>query len=127
MLASLWGEMVQLGVSYGLRHFTESVVALAPGLALLLQRAGGRRFRLVSGFGCVLVLWNLVLICQYRYGWIPAAAGADLWTVLGNVPRLIYRKRLLFLGQVVAGPALLSLVFGSVCVLIYQSPLKRSP
>jgi hypothetical protein len=107
VLASLWGEAVQLGVSYGLRHFTETVVALGPGLALLLARGGRRQFRLVLGLSCLLVLWNLLVICQYRYGWIPAAAGASPSELLGNVPRLLARKRFLLVGQVLAGPALL--------------------
>ena len=58
----------------------------------------------------MLVLWNLVVICQYRYGWIPAAAGAPLEELLGNVPRLIARKRFLLVGQVLLGPALLWLL-----------------
>jgi hypothetical protein len=107
VLASLWGAAVQLGVAYGMRHLTESVVVLGPGLALLLARGGPRRFRLVLGLICLLVLWNLLLICQYRYGWIPAAGGASLGELLENVPRLIARKRWLLVGQVFAGPLLL--------------------
>jgi hypothetical protein len=107
VLASLWGEAVQLGVSYGLRHLTETVVVLGPGLALLLERAHGGWFRWLCGLGCLLVLWNLLLVCQYRYGWIPAAAEVDLGTLLRNIPRLLLRKRLLLVGQVLAGPLLL--------------------
>ena len=110
VLASLWGQAVQLGVSYGLRHFTETVVVLGPGLALLLGRGGPRQFRLVLGLACLLVLWNLLVICQYRYGWIPAAAGASPGELLGNVSRLIARKRFLLVGQVFAGPVLLGLL-----------------
>jgi hypothetical protein len=110
VMASLWGEAVQLGVSYGLRHFTETVVALGPGLALLLGRATRRRFLLLCGLGCLLVLWNLLLIAQYRYGWIPAAAGAAPQELLGNVPGLVARKRLLLVGQVLLGPLLLWLL-----------------
>ncbi len=110
VLASLWGAAVQLGVSYGLRHFTETAVVLGPGLALVLARGGPRQFRLVLGLACVLVLWNLLVICQYRYGWIPAAAGASPAELLGNVPRLIAAKRFLLVGQVFAGPVLLWLL-----------------
>jgi hypothetical protein len=110
VLASLWGEEVQLGVSYGLRHFTESVVVLGPGLALLLARSGAQQFRLALGLCCLLVLWNLLVICQYRYGWIPAAVGASPGELLGNVPRLLERKRSVLVGQVFAGPALLWLL-----------------
>jgi hypothetical protein len=108
VLASLWGEAVQLGVSYGLRHFTESVVVLGPGLALLLETATRKWRPVLYGLGCLLVLWNLLLICQYRYGCIPAAGGAEFGTLLKNVPRLVLRKRALLVGQVLVGPALLA-------------------
>jgi hypothetical protein len=88
------------------------VVALGPGLAVLLERASGRRFRVVCGLACLLVLWNLQLICQYRYGWIPAAAGADPEILLANAVRLIGRKKWLLVGQVAAGPVLLWLLLG---------------
>jgi hypothetical protein len=110
VLASLWGDMVQLGVSYGFRHLTEALVALGPGLALLLDRAPPRRFRVLCGVGCLLVLWNLLLVAQYRYGLVPAAAGADPETLLANAARLMRRKRALLAGQVLVGPVLLALL-----------------
>jgi len=76
LVASLWGEQVYLGAAFGLRHFTESVVALAPGLAMLLERATARRYGLLCSLCCLLVLWNLLLVCQYRYRLVPAAGGA---------------------------------------------------
>jgi hypothetical protein len=112
VMASMWGEAVQLGVSFGLRHFTESVAALGPGLAVLLERTSGRRFRIVCGLGCLLTLWNLQLVCQYRYGWIPAAAGAEPGTLLANALRLIVRKKSLLDSQILAGPLLLWLLLG---------------
>jgi hypothetical protein len=133
VLASLWGEGVQLGVSYGLRHFTETVVVLGPGLALLLARGGPRQFRLVLGLSCLLMLWNLLVICQYRYGWIPAAGGASPGELLGNVPRLIARKRFLLVGQALAGPALLWLLgrrlmpHGTDRATTARQPLSRKP
>jgi hypothetical protein len=110
VLASIWGEAVQLGVSYGLRHLTDSLPVLAPALALLLGRPGSRRFRLVGIAGCLLVLWNLLLIAEYRYGLIPAASGADPASLLQGALRLLYRKRLLLLGQVLLGPILLAVL-----------------
>jgi len=62
-------------------------------------------------FACALVLWNLLLICQYRYGLIPAADGADPVTLVQNVAHLLVRKRWLLVGQVLAAPLLLSLVY----------------
>jgi hypothetical protein len=110
VLASIWGEAVQLGVSYGLRHLTDSLPVLAPGLALLLGRPGSRRFRVVGGAACLLVLWNLMLIGEYRYGLVPAAAGSDPATLLEGAMRLFRRKRLLLLGQVFLGPVLLAVL-----------------
>jgi hypothetical protein len=112
VVASLWGAEVQLGVSFGLRHLTESAVALGPGLALLLGRAGRAQFRLLCGLGCLLVLWNLLLICQYRYGLVPADAGASAGHLLANAARLVVRKKLLVAGQALLGPALLWLLAG---------------
>jgi hypothetical protein len=110
VLASLWGEAVQLGVSFGLRHLTESVVVLGPGLALLLERARPRGFRILCTLGCVLVVWNLQLVGQFRYGLVPAAAGAEPGTLLANAVHLVTRKKLLLVGQVAAAPLLLWLL-----------------
>jgi hypothetical protein len=110
VLASLRGERCYLGVAYGCRHLAESVVALAPGFAYLLSGLPRRRFLLVCGLGCVLVLWNLLLIAQYRYGYVPADAGADPWTLLAGAVRLVRRKRLLLLGQAVVAPGLLGVL-----------------
>jgi hypothetical protein len=107
-VASVWGEEAYLGVAYGFRPLTESVVVLAPGLAYLLDRASPRWFLLLCAVGCLLVLWNLILITQYRYGWVPAAGGADPATLLANAVRLFRRKHALVLGPVVLGPVLLA-------------------
>jgi hypothetical protein len=120
--ASLWGEAVQLGVSFGLRHFTESVVALGPGLALLLERAPRRRFLILGGLGCLLVGWNLLLISQYRYGWVPADAGVDPETLLANAVRLAGRKRFLLVGQVLAAPVLLAVLVAWSCPSVAHAP-----
>jgi hypothetical protein len=110
VLASLWGAKVYLGVAFGFRQLTESLVALAPGLALLLEGGSTRRYRWLGALGCLLILWNLLLICQYRYGLIPADAGADPATLLANVGRLVRRKHTLLIGQVLVGPVLLALL-----------------
>ncbi len=112
VLASLFGAHVTLSVSFGFRYLTEVLVTLVPGLALLLERTPQRTRRLLVGVGCLLVLWNLILISQYRYGWIPADAGADLSTLLANAGRLAWRKKFLFVQQAVLGPMLLVLCWG---------------
>lgn len=108
ILASLWGAEVSLAVAFGFRQLTEALVALTPGLALLLGR--WRRGACVAG--CLLVLWNLLLIGQYRYGWIPADAGADPLTLLANVGRFVSRKKFLIVEQALLGPLLLLFLLG---------------
>jgi hypothetical protein len=97
-LAAMWGRGewlsgtgnfagVFLSRSYGLRDLTESLVVLAPGLAWLLERASGWRFRLLAGLGLVLVFWNLLLVVQYSRGLLPPMEGlapGDLVTATGQ-------------------------------------------
>ena len=95
VLASLWGKGeilphanlhagVFLSRAYGMRHLTESLVALGPGLAFLLERAAGWRFRLLAGLGFALTYWNLLLVLQYTYGLIPQDAGLGPQALLAN-------------------------------------------
>jgi hypothetical protein len=99
LVASLWGAQAYLGASFGFRQLTESAVILAPGLALLLNYSSARQICLLAVLASILVLWNLILIDQYCFGWIPAAAGADLRTLIANVFRLACHKPVIFLGQ----------------------------
>src|SRR5262249_29119691 len=106
-LASVWGTGVYLGVAFGFRQLTEAVVLLTPGLALLLGRASPRGLGWLGALGCGLVLWNLLLVCQFRYGLVPADAGAGPLTLSANARRLGVRKRVLVGGRVLLGPLLL--------------------
>ena len=112
LVASLLGEEMRLGASFGLRFFTESVVVLAPGMAILLERAPRSCLPLLSGAGCLLVIWNISLIAQYRYGLIPADAGAEPWVMLSNTVQLVIRKKARFVAQICLGPVLLWLLVG---------------
>jgi hypothetical protein len=109
LLASIRGPGVFLGSAYGFRQLTESVVCLAPGLALLLDRAGPRSYRWLCLLACALALWNLLLIGQYCYHLIPVDAGADPGRLLANLLPLVCRKPHMVLGQV-AGMVLLWLL-----------------
>jgi Dolichyl-phosphate-mannose-protein mannosyltransferase len=109
-LASLWGEQLYLGAAYGFRQLTESTVVLAPGLALLLGRASKRVLGLLLVACTGLVAWNLLLICEYRYGLVPADAGADLTTILRNAVHLLEHKRMHLIPQVVLGPMCLAII-----------------
>src|SRR5262249_53679505 len=83
-LGSVWGkgEYLEpmgnfagafLSKAYGMRHLTEAVVVLGPGLAFLLEWAAGRRpgvarraaCALVCACGLLLTLVNLLLVFQY--------------------------------------------------------------
>lgn len=110
VIASLLGPEVGLGESFGFRFLTESLVALAPGLAYLLQRASPGRFRCLAGLGVLLVLWNVVLVHQQCHGILRGDAGADLGTLVANTIRLVHRKHLLIAGQMTVGPVLLGLL-----------------
>jgi hypothetical protein len=71
-----------LAQSYGMRHLTEAMVMLAPGLAALLSRPYLVPFRVLWVVGGILVLTNLLLVCQYVDGLLPEDAGASpgvLW------------------------------------------------
>lgn len=122
VLASLRGPGVYLGVAFGCRQLTEAVVLLLPGLALLMQQPAGRRSGLLGGLGCLLVLWNLLLLAQYRYGLVPADAGADWTVLLENVPTLVRRKRLELIGQVFLAPVALGL-----CIWLTTRPPRTYP
>jgi hypothetical protein len=111
VLASLWGVELYLGSAYGLRQLTESTVALAPGLALLLGRASRRSFGSLSIVSAILVLWNLLLVSQYRYGLVPADAGADPATLFHNAFHILVHKRFHLLTQVALGPTLLAFIW----------------
>jgi hypothetical protein len=120
-LASVSGTGVYLGVAFGFRQLTEAVVLLTPGLALLLDRASPRGLCWLGALGCGLVLWNLLLLCQFRYALVPADGGAGPATLLANVGRLVVRKRLALAGQVLLGPALLA-----ACLAWGAGPARRS-
>ena len=105
-LASIRGVGVFLGSAYGFRQLTEALVVLAPGLALLLDRAGPRLYAWLCVVGCVLVVWNLLLICEYRYLLIPVNTGAPLGRLLGSLPHLVHGKPFILVAQL-AVPLLL--------------------
>jgi hypothetical protein len=115
-LSSLWGSGVYLGVAYGFRHLTESIVLLAPGLALVIDRLPVRLARCIVALCCLCALWNLILIAEYRYGLLPADSGGDLFTMLANAIKLTQRKRLWILSQVVIIPILVWLFAGRLAV-----------
>jgi Dolichyl-phosphate-mannose-protein mannosyltransferase len=129
VLASLWGVELYLGSAYGLRQLTESTVALAPGLALLLARAPRRSFRVISIVSATLVLWNLILVSQYRYSLVPADAGADPATLFHNTLHLLSHKRFHLLTQVALGPVVLALIWWMIpqsdCPLHDERALSR--
>ena len=119
VLAGMWGKGewlpntgnfagVYLARSYGFRDLTESLAALAPGLAWLLERASPLRFRLLAGLGFLLVVWNLLLLSVYTNGLIDADAGANPGILLTQAGQLIRNDPFVLL-QVLQGPILVGL------------------
>jgi hypothetical protein len=98
-LASVQGAGVYLGAAFGCRQLTEAVVVLAPGLALLLERASGRWFVFLQILGCALVLWNLLLVWQYLSRLLPPDAGAAPGQMLANLLHLPYYRPMLLLTE----------------------------
>ena len=119
-LASMWGKGdwlqqtdnyggVFLGRSYGFRDLTESLVSLAPGLALLIERSLPGRFWFTCGIGHVLIFWNLLLVCVYNRGLIPGDASVDFGTLWRRSWDLVMYDPLILL-QVLAGPVLVGVI-----------------
>jgi hypothetical protein len=104
-IACVIGDGVFLGSAFGFRFLTESVVVLAPGLAILLESASNRNRRWLIAGCFLLTIWNAILLGQFHFKILPKDSGAELHTLLSNVPRLIERgvQYLIFLG----GPGLL--------------------
>jgi hypothetical protein len=100
VLASLWGNGVYLGVSFGMRHLTEVQVLLAPGLALLLNRVSQRIFPGVAAGVCCLLAWNLLLVTLFYRGALPANAGADGSTLVQKASQFLQRGHALLLSGV---------------------------
>jgi hypothetical protein len=98
VLACLWGPTVYLGPgAFGLRQLTESLVLLAPGLALLLELAPPRRYGLLCAAASVLVLWNFALIWEKRAGLLTGYYQADFSTLVRNLFHLPYSAKYLLI------------------------------
>lgn len=100
-LASIRGTEIYLGSSFGFRLLTESVVVLAPGLAVLLDQTSAVSFRRLALLGCGLTIWNLLLLCEYRYNLVPVDAGAGPGALLANLVPLACRKPHVVLGALI--------------------------
>jgi len=107
-LSSLWGKgdfLKDVGNfagafparSYGMRHLTEALVVLAPGLARLFERAGRISFRLLCWASFLSALGNLVLVYQYSNGALPADAGAEPGRLVESVWGFIDKEPMLFM------------------------------
>lgn len=75
-----WG-----GASFGARYFLSGYPAFGVGLAVvaaaLVRRAGPY---LTAAAGAPFVLWNLLLMAQFRLEWIPHNRAPDFVNVLGR-------------------------------------------
>jgi len=109
LLASVTGDGVFLGTSFGYRHLTEATILLAPGLALLLQSGTPARQSVLLALCGMLCIWNVLLMAQYHREILPRQAGAELQALFEScltLDRTWPQGMLLFL----AGPALVCTV-----------------
>jgi hypothetical protein len=109
LVAALWGRPgVYLGSAFGMRHLTESLVLLAPGLAWGLERLPVQWRRCLRLAGWLLVVWNLLLICQYRYGFLPPDAGASFAKLISNARWMIRHRPWLVLTHAIVAPSVMA-------------------
>jgi hypothetical protein len=112
-VSALLGEQVYLGWSFGFRILTETCVLMAPGVAVLLDRASARTARRLALGGGVLVGWNLLLLGVYRHC-IGGVDGGDPMAVLGWVVRYIGLRPLEALAMVGATGGLTYTLIGAL-------------
>lgn len=113
-LAAISGPGIWLGAAYGYRFLTESCVALAPGLAVLL--AARRR---VAVLGCALVGWNLLLIGAYRTGVLTdGAAPGELARAASGYATTAVRRHFLVTAASAAG-------FAAFCATVRRGFARR--
>jgi hypothetical protein len=95
-LASVWGkgDFIQsvgnnggvfLARAYGMRHLTEAVITLAPGLAMLFERGS---FRIYCSAGFILTICNLLLLC-YNQRLVTPGARDNYFLALSHAPRVL--------------------------------------
>jgi hypothetical protein len=110
---------VHLAACYGFRFLTESMVAIAPGLALLFEGRKTTSFRAVSCVACLLAIWNIQLVGQVSREIIPAFTGASPRALIGGTVQLLSADPLLVICLLLAPSAAWS-------SLIWSLPPKRS-
>jgi hypothetical protein len=106
ILGSIRGVDVILGSAFGFRQLTETLVCMAPWLALFLEHSSPRRYRTLGLLICGLVFWNLILICEYRYLLLPPDTGVSPLRMLANLGWLVHSKPLVLMAQTLAPLAL---------------------
>jgi hypothetical protein len=102
---------VFLGEAFGCRFLSESVAALTPGFAAFLDHLGPRMSRAICAIGWLLVIWNILLIYQYCFGFLSRWEGAGP-SVLFNSTVLLGRVDPFTIVYVVMQVALIGLVVG---------------
>jgi hypothetical protein len=100
-LSAMLGEQVYLGWSFGFRFLTETCALLAPGAAVLFDRAGPRTARRMAVGGGLLVGWNLLLLGVYRHC-VGGAQGGSPAEVFAMVNRYFVIRPLEAVGMLAA-------------------------
>jgi hypothetical protein len=100
-VSALLGGGVFLGWSFGFRILTETCVLMAPGVAVLLERANPRMSLFVAVGGSLLMCWNLLLLGGYRHC-VEGANGGNPAIVFGMVIRYVMHRPLEAIGILLA-------------------------
>jgi hypothetical protein len=100
-ISALLGRDVYLGWSFGFRFLTETCVLMAPGIAVLFDRASTYTARRLAVGGSLLVGWNLILLGVYRHC-VGGEQGGDPAAVFAVVGRYVVLRPLEGLGMLAA-------------------------
>jgi hypothetical protein len=100
-VSALLGGEAFLGWSFGFRLLTETCVLMAPGAAVLFDRANTRTVRGLAVGGGLLVGWNLLLLGVFRHN-VGCWFGGDPAAVLATVQRYVWHRPLEALGKLAA-------------------------
>ena len=79
------------GWSFGGRRFTSCLVLLAPGLAFLLDRLRQRPMAAVAGLALLAVVWNQLLLAQYRQNLLPIGQPVSFVRIVRQQAALVTR------------------------------------
>jgi hypothetical protein len=125
-VSALLGNQVFLGRSFGFRFLTETCALMAPGIAVLFDRAGPRTIRWLAVTGGLLVAWNLLLLGVFRHE-VGGAEGGDPLAVLALVRKYFMLCRSEGVGMLAAAGWLTHTLVAAFRKDLPHAPAEVSP